>query len=290
MASITSLQGSDGITTANSMTKINTNFAKLNSDKIETSFLDTDTSLTANSDSKIPTQKAVKAYVDAGGTASETAKRVLPYIFPVGAIYTATVSTNPVTLLGFGTWTAFGAGRVLIGAGTGTVVATFASRASNVITVTGLTNASNNEFQTGQAVVYHSTGSVITGLTDNTTYYIIRVTNTSFSLASSLANAQNGTVITLSSDGSGVQTFTLTLTARTGGDTGGEENHAMSSAELLSHAHTGDLSGNTSGGSAMRSASTDGVSTDTIMNSFGGNNAMNNMQPFITVFIWVRTA
>ena len=40
-------------------------------------------------------------------------------LFPVGAIYSATVSTNPGTLLGFGTWTAFGAGRVMIGAGTG---------------------------------------------------------------------------------------------------------------------------------------------------------------------------
>jgi hypothetical protein len=36
-------------------------------------------------------------------------------LFPVGAIYTAIVSTNPGTLLGFGTWTAFGAGRVMVG-------------------------------------------------------------------------------------------------------------------------------------------------------------------------------
>lgn len=36
-------------------------------------------------------------------------------LFPVGAIYTAVVSTNPGTLLGFGTWTAFGAGRVMVG-------------------------------------------------------------------------------------------------------------------------------------------------------------------------------
>jgi hypothetical protein len=67
MSSITTLIGPDGITTANTMTKVNTNFANLNSDKIETSTLDTDTSLTANSDSKIATQKAVKAYVDSGG-------------------------------------------------------------------------------------------------------------------------------------------------------------------------------------------------------------------------------
>ena len=41
-------------------------------------------------------------------------------IYPVGSIYTsATISTNPNTLLGFGTWAAFGAGRVLVGNGGG---------------------------------------------------------------------------------------------------------------------------------------------------------------------------
>ena len=40
----------------------------------------------------------------------------LAAIYPVGSIYiNATVSTNPGTLLGFGTWTAFGAGRVPVG-------------------------------------------------------------------------------------------------------------------------------------------------------------------------------
>jgi len=36
--------------------------------------------------------------------------------YPVGSLYmNATNSTNPATLLGFGTWSSFGAGRVLIG-------------------------------------------------------------------------------------------------------------------------------------------------------------------------------
>ena len=40
----------------------------------------------------------------------------LSLLFPVGSIYTnASDSTNPGTLLGFGTWTAFGAGRVPVG-------------------------------------------------------------------------------------------------------------------------------------------------------------------------------
>lgn len=40
----------------------------------------------------------------------------LSALYPVGSIYTnATSSTNPGTSLGFGTWTAFGAGRVMVG-------------------------------------------------------------------------------------------------------------------------------------------------------------------------------
>jgi hypothetical protein len=58
-----------------------------------------------------------------GGTGVTTAAAITALVgnllFPVGAIYTATVATNPGTLLGFGTWTAFGAGRVLIGDGGG---------------------------------------------------------------------------------------------------------------------------------------------------------------------------
>jgi hypothetical protein len=77
MSTITTINASDQIT--NSRAVINTNFSNLNTDKIETSTLDTDTTLAANSDSKIATQKAVKAYVDAGGNvnASTTNKGIV---------------------------------------------------------------------------------------------------------------------------------------------------------------------------------------------------------------------
>ena len=39
--------------------------------------------------------------------------------FPVGAVFIAVVSTNPATLLGYGTWSAFGAGRMLVGLDSG---------------------------------------------------------------------------------------------------------------------------------------------------------------------------
>ena len=41
---------------------------------------------------------------------------MLETIYPVGSIYiNAGVATNPGTLLGFGTWTAFGTGRTIVG-------------------------------------------------------------------------------------------------------------------------------------------------------------------------------
>jgi len=40
---------------------------------------------------------------------------VLKKVYPVGCIYTSTVSTNPNTLFGFGTWSEYGQGRVLVG-------------------------------------------------------------------------------------------------------------------------------------------------------------------------------
>jgi hypothetical protein len=44
---------------------------------------------------------------------------ILAAVYPVGSIYlNASVATNPATLLGFGTWAALGAGRVLLGVGT----------------------------------------------------------------------------------------------------------------------------------------------------------------------------
>ena len=63
------------------------------------------TPLSSDNDTSIATTAFVQAVVQA--------------LHPIGSIYSATVSTNPATLFGFGTWTAFGAGRVLIGNGGG---------------------------------------------------------------------------------------------------------------------------------------------------------------------------
>ena len=313
MASITTLTGSDGVTTANSMTKINTNFTNLNSDKIETSYLDTDTSLTANSDTKIATQKAVKAYVESfqGQTFLVPTGAILPYggstaptnyLLCDGSAVSRSTYANLLAIIG----TTFGTGngsttfnlpdlraRSPVGAGATTKVMTFASRSSNVITVTGISNIANNENQTGQSILYLAPSGAMTGLTHNTTYYLVRTGNLTFSLASSLANAQNGVVISLSSDGTGVQTFEKAFSDLGLGATGGERNHAMSSTELLAHVHyeqtrTGAGSSNTSivGGRP----DSGGTATSTLgTTSTGGNATMNNMQPFLSLNYIIKT-
>ena len=55
------------------------------------------------------------ANVTFAGTVSDSNGNIASAAYPVGAVFIAVVSTNPSSLLGFGTWAAFGAGRMLIG-------------------------------------------------------------------------------------------------------------------------------------------------------------------------------
>lgn len=77
MSTIVTIASGDQI--SNSRTDINSNFANLNTDKVETSVLDTDTALAANSDAKVATQKAVKTYIDTSGgqNASTTVRGIV---------------------------------------------------------------------------------------------------------------------------------------------------------------------------------------------------------------------
>lgn len=57
------------------------------------------------------TQVATTAYVQGEFTAAN----INDAAYPVGSIYISVVSTNPATLLGVGTWTAFAQGKMLVG-------------------------------------------------------------------------------------------------------------------------------------------------------------------------------
>lgn len=76
-----------------------------------TAFLDED-NMASNSATKFCSQQSIKAYVDSATTTASNA-------WPIGSVFISVVSTNPNTLLGFGTWSAFGSGRVLVGRDSG---------------------------------------------------------------------------------------------------------------------------------------------------------------------------
>ena len=102
-------------------TEINTEFANIaiavatKADLASPTFtgtptLPSGTIATTQSSSDSSTKLATTAFVQAA----------LQALYPVGSVYiNATSSTNPGTLLGFGTWTAFGAGRVMVGLDSG---------------------------------------------------------------------------------------------------------------------------------------------------------------------------
>lgn len=173
------------------------------------------------------TQLATTAFVTAAAQA----------LYPVGSIYiNATVATNPATLLGFGTWTAFAAGRVMVGLDSG-----------------------NAAFDT----VAETGGAADAVLVSH---------NHSFS-ATTGGQSQNHFHSTLEPADSGPFSY-----QNAGGNFGGDYISAVygstangtfkTGVNNVDHTHT--VSGNTSTG---------GVS---------GTNA--NLQPYIVVYMWKRTA
>lgn len=110
----------DGLSTGNPLkvvkgTEIDTEFNNIataistKADLASPTFTGTPAAPTASSGTNT-TQIATTAFV----------QTALAAVYPVGSIYiNATSSTNPGTLLGFGTWTAFGAGRVMVGLDSG---------------------------------------------------------------------------------------------------------------------------------------------------------------------------
>lgn len=161
---------------------------------------------------------------------------------------------------------------------------------TDIITVT-----SNDWLHTGQAVAL--TGSALpTGLSA-TTYYVIRVSATEIKLATSRANADDGVAVDITADGSGTCTLTQTLTSRTLGATGGEEEHTLQTEEMASHTH-GALTEYLGGGSSNNILSTE---TDTssgdgypvyhpeFIQATGSDTPHNTMPPYSVVNYIIKT-
>jgi len=146
-------------------------------------------------------------------------------LHPVGSIYiNATNSTNPGTLLGFGTWTAFGAGRVPVGF-----------------------NAANALFDTAE-----ETG----GSADST---LPSHTHTFTGTALAAHTHQVGSRDSTANDGGG------------------------SAQEFVNDYGTG-------GGTPATSSSVSGGTPAGTISTTGSSATNANYQPYITVYMWKRTA
>lgn len=102
-ASAAELNYTDGVTSA-----IQT---QLDAKQPLDSDLTTIAGLTATSDNFIQSKSSAWA----SRTPAQVVIDLLPFVYPVGCLYFSTNGTNPATSLGFGTWSAFGAGRVPVG-------------------------------------------------------------------------------------------------------------------------------------------------------------------------------
>jgi hypothetical protein len=85
--------------------------------------------------------------------------------------------------------------------------------ASSNITAAGVFTSAAHGMSTGLKGQFTTSGSLPTGLSASTNYYIIALSANTFTVASSLANAIAGTPVTITSAGTGNQTFTATAIA-----------------------------------------------------------------------------
>ena len=165
---------------------------------------------------------------------SSIAAIALAAVYPVGSIYiNATNSTNPATLLGFGTWVAFGAGRVPVGF-----------------------NASDPLFDTAE-----ETGGSKDAVVVSHTHSFSATTSTAI-LTGTITNQY------VAGDTYGTSTGVFSQTNYVVDGDGGEGRPGRDIAFDGSHSHT--------------------VSGTTGSTGVSGTNA--NLQPYITVYMWKRTA
>jgi hypothetical protein len=185
------------------------------------------------------TQIATTAFV-------QTALRAL---HPVGSIYiNATNNTNPSTLLGFGTWVAFGAGRVPVGFDAGNALFDTAEETGGSADAIAVTHTHTFSATTSNQSADH-THSGTTGSAGAHTH-------------STNANNPGG------APANGLSTNS-DLSSPVSTDSQGAHTHTFSTGGVSAN-HTHSVSGTTG--------------------STGSSGTNANYQPYITVYMWKRTA
>ena len=217
-----------------------------------------------------------------GGTGVTTLTALGNLFYPVGSIYSSTVSTNPGTSLGFGTWTQFGAGRMMMGAGGSFSPGTTGGNNDAIVVSHAHTYSSTSG---GQSVDHSHTYSATTG-GQSVDHSHTGTTNGAGSHSHTYDDAYmaffSGSVIGAASTYGSAAYQYRTPTPST--STIGDHTHSFTTGGV-SVGHTHNVSGTTSGVSVTH---THAISGTTDANGSSGTNA--NLPPYIVVYMWQRTA
>lgn len=193
---------------------------------------------------------------------------------PIGGLYLSTAATDPATALGYGTWTAYAAGRALVGVGTADAVVWAGGDLKGAATHTLTASEMPSHTHSGSSLTAASGGSH----THSDTFSVASASLTgTFDLRRT--NTLAGPVIADSgivSYANGAAADATKLEQAGGSDPG------QRVTINASHSHT--LSGSISSGGAH----THSISGST--GSAGSGAAHNNIQPSIGIYVWQRTA
>lgn len=181
--------------------------------------------------------------------------------FPVGAVFIAVVSTDPATLLGYGTWEAFGAGRVLVGRDSGDTDFDTAEE-------TGGAKTKAISAHAGTAVADHTVTQPTAAGESAHTHTYTQVVN----------HVHVQTVNSATTGGlSGYAPDTSTNTPATSGySTANPTGGVASGTTAAGSSHTHTMSGSAVSAHSVTQPS--------------GHSDLNVVQPYIVVYMWKRTA
>ena len=206
--------------------------------------------------------------------------------YPIGSIYMSVNPTSPADIFG-GTWEALDQGRVLIGAGASHPAGEVGGEETHVLATSEMPSHNHTESSAGSHTHSGSTGSGGSHShsrgTMNITGSVASNQGTSFSIIRGVASEidEEGAMGIVSiNTNKGIEDFNGSTVARVIG---------FDFDASRSGAWTGSTSSSGNHSHTLSSISSSGSHSHTINNT-GGNEAHNNMQPYLSVYMWKRTA